>query len=358
MSPDRMASNRPQGHPVTRIRDVVNALDELTGGRLSAPTGPDNPWQVTKSSGLVGKSVLETPGLVLGEPNAPVQRLAVAMTMTEQDIELARAIGVDVIVAHHPVADAASSGGVSLVDYLVPYELGVIECHEAFHGLHPGIGYLHGHTPIHHDGSFGGAHGKVVMVGRPLAARAKPSQPSASHVRRATSSIDFAPCSAANATSLSWTASAMPGASQQCLTQSMLPACRSSTAARPPHSVSSSSMRFPTPGSRRTTSTSCWIVIPAPAPSSSASAVPASMMTTSASRGLGVMVGSSHATEILENGLPLATALDRMFPEVDVLLFRSRVVALPVAAAAEGALAEYGQLMADHLLTAMGRRTA
>lgn len=351
MSPDRMPSNRPQGHPVTRIRDVVNALDELTGGRLSAPTGPDNPWQVTKSSGLVGKSVLETPGLVLGEPNAPVQRLAVAMTMTEQDIELARAIGVDVIVAHHPVADAASSGGVSLIDYLVPYELGVIECHEAFHGLHPGIGYLHGHTPIHHDGSFGGAHGKVVMVGRPLAGVAtlgdvldrlrtmlgRERDESVLDGERNARGVPAMPDSV-NAPGLQ----ILHGSPTTPLGELVIHAF--------PHTGFTADDldelldRHPSAGT---------LIL-----SISGASQHDDYVRRAASRGLGVMVGSSHATEILENGLPLATALDRMFPEVDVLLFRSRVVALPVAAAGEGALAEYGQLMADHLLTAMGRRTA
>jgi len=77
-----------------------------------------------------------------------------------------------------------------------------------------------------------------------------------------------------------------------------------------------------------------------------------------AERGVAVMVGSSHATEILENGLPLAIALQRMFPETDVLLFRSRVVALPAAGAASGLLADYGNRMADHLLELSTRRTA
>jgi hypothetical protein len=69
-----------------------------------------------------------------------------------------------------------------------------------------------------------------------------------------------------------------------------------------------------------------------------------------AARGLNVLVGSSHATEILENGVPLANALDALLPDVEVLLFRSRVVALPLGVAATGALADYGRRMAAHLL--------
>jgi hypothetical protein len=66
--------------------------------------------------------------------------------------------------------------------------------------------------------------------------------------------------------------------------------------------------------------------------------------------GLGVVVGSSHASEILENGLPLAVALDRMLPDVEVTLFRDRVVSLPLSVAAPGRLGEYADRMADHLL--------
>ena len=101
-----------------RVGDVVDVLDAMTGGRLSALPGPENPWHVTKDSGIPGKAVTESPGLVLGDRSTPVRKLAVAMTMSEHDIELARAIGVDLIVAHHPVADAASSGGVAMIDYL------------------------------------------------------------------------------------------------------------------------------------------------------------------------------------------------------------------------------------------------
>lgn len=344
-------SNRPQGQPLTCIGDVVAALDDLTGGRLSAPPGPDNPWYVTKSSGLRGKSVLETPGLVLGDPDAPVRRMAVAMTMTEHDIELARAIGVDLIVAHHPVADAASSGGVSLIDYLAPYHLGVIECHEAFHGLHPGIGYLHGHTPIHHDGAFGGAHGKVVMVGRPLAGirtlgdvlerlhsmLGRQRDESVLERERGVRGLPGMPDSV-NAPGLR----ILHGTPATPLGELVVHAF--------PHTgftaedLDALLGRFPSAGT---------LIL-----SISGASEHDDYVRQAAERGLGVMVGSSHATEILENGLPLATALDRLFPDVEVLLFRSRVVALPVAAAAEGSLAEYGELMADHLLAATGRRSA
>lgn len=70
-----------------------------------------------------------------------------------------------------------------------------------------------------------------------------------------------------------------------------------------------------------------------------------------AERGLNVVVGSLHASEIVENGLPLGFALDALLPDVDVVIFRERVVALPLEHAAPGPLGDYGRRMAsDHLL--------
>lgn len=342
----------PNPHPQpTRVGDVVRLLDEITGGRLSARPGPDNPWYVTKSSGLPGKEVTETPGLVLGDEQTVVRRLAVAMTMTEQDIELARAIGVDLVVAHHPVADAASSGGVSLADYLIPYGLSVIECHEAFHGLHPGIGHLHGHAPFHHEGAFGGVHGKVVMVGRPLSGvrtlgdvldrlRALLARPvdeavlgQERTVRGAARIVDSVTAPGLRI---------LHGAPDTPLGDSVIHAF--------PHTgfgVSDLDLlleRFPDAGT-------LILSISSVGPDDE-------LVRAAAARGLRVVVGSSHATEILENGLPLANCLDRMLPGVEVLLFRSRVVALTLAEAASGPLADYGRAMADHLLRTVERRPA
>ena len=94
--------------------------------------------------------------------------MPVGMTLTESEIELAGATGVNAIVLHHPVADAASSGGVPLRGYVNLYHLAVFEVHEAFHGRHPGIAWMHGHVPFKVDVAYGGIQGNVVYVGRPL----------------------------------------------------------------------------------------------------------------------------------------------------------------------------------------------
>lgn len=155
-----------------KVKDVINVLDDITGGRVVRGTedlfSGRNPFVVMKSSNIPGKSVMEIPGLVYGDPEAKVNKIAVVMTLTESCIELAAATGVDLIVAHHPVADAANSGGVTLKNYLGLYGINVIELHEAFHGLHPGISYLHGHRAFRVDIKYGGVPGNILYVGKVL----------------------------------------------------------------------------------------------------------------------------------------------------------------------------------------------
>ncbi|HQA60361.1 MAG: Nif3-like dinuclear metal center hexameric protein [Tepidanaerobacteraceae bacterium] len=155
-----------------KVKDLIKVLDDITGGRVVKDisdifTGK-NPFVVIKSSNIPGKSVMETPGLVYGDPEAEVKKVAVTMTLTEGNIELAGATGVNAIIAHHPIADAANSGGVTLSYYLNLYNIAVFELHEAFHGLHPGISYIHGHKPFRVDIRYGGIPGNIVYVGKAL----------------------------------------------------------------------------------------------------------------------------------------------------------------------------------------------
>ncbi len=152
--------------------DVLQALDKITGGRCVKDLGDifsgKNRFVVIKSSNIPGKSCMETPGLVCGKLESPVKKIAVTMTLTECNIELAGATGVDAIVAHHPIVEAANSGGVTLRTYLDLYGLSAFELHEAFHGLHPGIALLHGHKTFHVDIAYGGIPGNILFVGRAL----------------------------------------------------------------------------------------------------------------------------------------------------------------------------------------------
>lgn len=102
----------------TEARHVVEALNTISKGRMvmdwNEITAGANPYVVMKTSNIPGKSVLEIPGLIFGDKHKPVSRIGVGMTLTESVIELASAMKLDLIIVHHPVADAASSGGVPL----------------------------------------------------------------------------------------------------------------------------------------------------------------------------------------------------------------------------------------------------
>ena len=130
------------------VMDVLKALYIVSRGRVVLEVKDllyvNNPCVVTKTSHIPGKAVTELPGLVYGDLNDPVGKIGLAMTLTENVIEIAQPLGINVLVIHHPLADAASSGGVTLGDYLKLYGLSVFELHEAFHGTHPGVSYLHG----------------------------------------------------------------------------------------------------------------------------------------------------------------------------------------------------------------------
>jgi hypothetical protein len=63
-----------------------------------------------------------------------------------------------------------------------------------------------------------------------------------------------------------------------------------------------------------------------------------------------MIVGNSHALEILENGLPLAFALQDLLPGVEVSLFRERVTSIPISSFGSETVRQYGRDMARQLL--------
>ena len=60
---------------------------------------------------------------------------------------------------------------------------------------------------------------------------------------------------------------------------------------------------------------------------------------------------ADHVMEILENGLPLAYALDELLEGVEVVLFRDRVTSTPVRRVGNAAMQAYArEISASHLL--------
>lgn len=346
-----MTEEQWRSHKPVVVADVVRVVDRLTGGRLMTDSGhagaDTNPFVVLKSSGIAGKAVMETPGLIWGDLEKPVQRIAVVMTLTEVAIELAQAVNIDLIVAHHPVADAASSGGVPLANYLSLYNVAVIEVHEALHGLHPGIPWLHGHWPERTELAYGGVPGNIMVVGSPL-----PGVVTADDiVKRLATLMDLA------------TESSVLEAERAIRTVSDL---HEAVVAAPPcilNGAGSALVRrvlhiFPHTGFsvadlRRVLSEHPDIdtVI------ASISRVSRDHALVQAARELGLtfIAGNTHALEIVENGLPLAYGLQQLLPDTEVLIFRERIVASSFSAVGTAAMQQYGRDMAEQYLLMRAR---
>jgi hypothetical protein len=287
--------------------------------------------------------VTEVPGLVWGDSRKPVKRLAVAMTLTEHGLELAGALGIDAIIAHHPVADAANSGGVPLKFYCSLYDISVFELHEAFHGLHPGIPFIHGHQTYRVDVAYGGVPGNIVFFGRAL-----PDIRRAGDILRRlesfmTPSEDerlleqeriIRDCGEAQETAVATKAHLLNGAPESTVNQILHIF---------PHggfSVRHLEMAIKENPAIDTIICSISRVRPASA-----------LVARARELGLNFVVGNSHAVEIFENGLPLAYALKMLLPGVDVQLFRERVTSIPLGQMGGAAIREYAQdIAARHLV--------
>lgn len=332
---------------MTCVSDLLDALNVITGGRMVSCMDEvkhgNHPFVIWKSSGIYGKEVLEIPGLIHGDPQKKIRKVAVCMTMTELSIELAGATGVDAIVAHHPIADAASCGGVTLRDYLNLYGIAALECHEAFHGLHPGIAYLHGHKVKKSDISYGGVHGNVMFVGEPLEGvhtmgdmlarldsfMGLDMEEQLLHSERRIKNNDNI-----QETSL--------------LTRGAI------RVGSPASSVKHILHIFPHTGF------SPEHLRQAIAENPEVDTVLASisrvydgheLIRCAQELGLNFMVGNSHVLEILENGLPLAYALSALLEGVEVVMFRDRVTSTPVHQVGTERLREYAQhVSAAHLM--------
>lgn len=331
----------------TSVRDVLEALNTITGGRLlnemGDTAGYPNPFVILRTSRIPGKEVTEMPGLVFGDPDRLIEKIAVVMTLTESVVELASALNIDALVVHHPVADAASCGGVTLRDYLGLYNLAVFEIHEAFHGLHPGIAFLHGHLPISTDTCFGGVTGKVVMIGKPLRdvrclqdilKKLEVFMGRAADIRlleeerkiyqdpalREVSAIE-------GASLLLGHPANVPGLILHCF----------------PHtgfSVSDLESALDKYPDVRTVIASI---------SRLRNGHP--LICACRDRGLNLINGNSHALEIWENGLPLAYALASILTGVEVSIFRERVTAYPLSVAGTGELRQYARRIAGSYLS-------
>jgi len=328
------------------VQNVLDALDQITGGRLVK--GPfdtasgRNPFVVSKSSSIPGKAIVETPGLVFGDPAWPASRVGMVMTLTESSIELARALEIDVIIAHHPIADGANSGGVPLKSYLGLYGIAAIELHEAFHGLHPGIPFLHGHKAFRVEVAYGGVPGNILFVGVPLEGmtvlgdildrlarfmgyREEDEMLKAEKRVRGCDTI-VETSAASGARILLGTRTSPIGTVIHIF----------------PHTGFSSAHLEKAKSEHPEAATVL----------ASISRVPPTHELVGRAEALGMnfVVGNSHAVEIYENWMPLSYALRDLLPGIEYYLLRERVSAIPLQAAGNADIRGYAQEMATRFL--------
>jgi len=302
-----------------------------------------NPFAVTKTSDVLGKSVLEHPGLVWGDYDKEIKRLAVLMTLTESHIELARALCVDALIAHHPIAEGSNSGGVTFQSYLGTYDLAVYELHEAFHGTHPGIPWLHGYLPTDIDISYGGIPGNVVYVGEVL----EGLDTLGAIIERLETIVDMPmECKALDTERK---CRGIDEINETCVTVRPLiylgdeySSVRKVVHAFPHAGFTSDHLKE----IKRNHPDIDTLIL------SISRVYPGDpMLATAEELGLNVFCGTSHAFEIYENGLPLAQAIQNFLPEIEVLIFRERVTATPLEKAGSPELREYAKKMAkEHLM--------
>lgn len=311
---------------IVTARDVLHVLDNITGGRvITSPedlTGGKNPFVVTKSSNIPGKAVTELPGLVCGSMDQEIKKIAVLMTLTESAIELAGATGVDAIVAHHPVADAANSGGVLLRTYLELYNISVFELHEAFHGLHPGIPYLHGHKSYHVDIKYGGIPGNILFVGEAI--------PGVNTLGDMLTRLDALMC-----TELESDLLAIERRMRECgeIQETSVCARGKIMVGKPENPVKKIIHIFPHTGF--TPQHLEKVVREHPGADTVLSTIsrvnPGNALIGKAEElGLNLVCGNSHALEIIENGLPLARAIKMYLPDIELVMFRERMTSIPL----------------------------
>ena len=327
------------------VRDLEKALDVITGGRVigsgDAATGR-NPFVVTKSSDIPGKAVTETPGLVVGNPDQPVRKVAVMMTLTESAIELAGASGVDAIVAHHPVADGASSGGVLLRTYLGLYNLAVLELHEAFHGLHPGIAYLHGHDASFVDIKYSHIPGNILFVGTPvqgvktlgdMLSRLDTFMDLETEKRLLKQEKRIRNCQDIEETAVCTRGIILEGSPGNPVNKVMhiFP----HTGFTPEHMERVLGQH---PGVDTVLATISRVF------------PDHDLVKKAKELGLNFIVGNSHALEIMENGLPLARAISMLLPQLEVVIFKERMTSIPIDSFGGPKAQAYAKHMAETYL--------
>ena len=331
---------------VYTVRDVLEAMKVITKGRVVGPEenpfSRSNPFMVTKSSNIPGKAVTEIPGLVYGRLDDQVKKIGVVMTVTEAVVELTGGMGINVLVAHHPFADATNFGGVLIKDYCDLYGINVFEAHEAFHGRHPGISFLHGYKLEKVDLNYGGIHGNILFLGKAF--------PETKTLKDIIERLQNMMSEKERDQFLQIERDFWKNSDIQESLSSNKPAILLGTL---DSKVQNIIHIFPHTGFKPEHLEKVYrdnpgmdTVIASISRVKSDSA----LVKKAKELGLNFLLGNSHAHEIYENGIPLGKALESLLPGVPIFLIEQRVTATPMGNAGNIKLQEYGKKMADILI--------
>lgn len=330
-----------------RVCDVLEALSRMSGGRVVVEAADllfsKNKCVVTKTSHIPGKAVTELPGLVYGNLEDPVRSIGVVMSLTENVIELAGALDINVLIAHHPVADAASSGGVLLSDYLGLYGISLFEFHEAFHGTHPGVAYLHGFAATTVYTAYKGNPGINVYIGDVLpgirtlgdiCVRIERLMSVAEEEEMLLAEQRVRKAERLEETLVRTRVEILVGGEESPVAHVAQFAPHSGFNPALLESILADHPRIDT-------------LIAAKGRLKRDH----SLVRKAEDLGLNVLNGNSHGYEIYENWMPLAAALESLLPGVAIFVLRERVTATPYADVGSEELRRYAREMADkHLL--------
>jgi len=329
-----------------QVNDVLQALNNLSGGRCILDGrnefNKEYPFAMVKSSDIQGKAVAEMPGLVWGNSEMLVKKIAIVMTLTESAIELAATTGVNVIIAHHPIADAASTGGVLIKNYLDLYGIAVFELHEAFHGLHPGIPFLHGHRPFFTDINYGGIKGNIVHVGKALPEiktigclmdRLNTFMDIETDKEMLMSEQLVRCCNSIQETSIAASCKILLGDRDKPVNKVI-------------HMFPHSGFKVSHLESLMSDNADVDTIL-----ATISHVFPDNVLVTKANEyGLNFICGNSHALEIHENGLPLAYAIRKHLPQAEIVILRERVTSTPLDEFGSDMIRNYAKEMASDYL--------
>jgi len=330
---------------VYTVRDVLKAMQVITKGRVIGPDqnpfATSNRFIVTKSSGIPGKAVTEVPGLVYGRLDNRVKKIGVVMTINEGVIELAGGMGINVLVAHHPFADATNFGGVRIKDYCALYGLNLFEAHEAFHGRHPGIAFLHGYKVKSVSINYGGDPGNILFLGQTF--------PDVKTLGDIMERLEKMMSAEKRDEFLRMQRDFWKRPEIQEAYDLNKPAIILGT---PDSKVKNIVHIFPHTGFKPEHLEKVYRDNPQvdTVLASISHVKPDNALVIKAKElGLKFILGNIHPDEIYENGLPLGKALERLLPGVPVFFIEQRITAVPMNRAGNASLQEYGEKMADIL---------